>query len=258
MSIAVTWIGHATVVIDIDGVRIVTDPLLARHNGVLRRRGAAPVRPSWNGADAVLLSHLHHDHAELGSLRLLGKVPVLTAAPNAAWAARKGLQGRAIGTDSWTAIGESEVAVKLTPAVHNSRPMPHRPNAANGHLIRGPSGIVWFAGDTELFDDMARLPELAGGPIDLAIVPVGGWAKRRSGGHMGPAEAAVACRMTGARWAIPVHWKTLHVPGARAWAHDWMDSPGPEFAAALAREAPSCRAAVLDLGESIVIPVAGA
>jgi L-ascorbate metabolism protein UlaG (beta-lactamase superfamily) len=223
----------------------------------LRRRGAPPQQPSWNGADAALLSHLHHDHAEPRSLRRLGNVPVLTAAPNATWVSRKGLNGRAIGTDSWTPIEPSGVEVKLTPAVHNSRPMPHRPNAANGHLIRGRSGIVWFAGDTELFDDMARFPEAAGGPIDLAIVPIGGWAKRRSGGHMGPAEAAVACRITGARWAVPVHWKTLHLPGARAWSHDWMDSPGPKFATALALEAPTCRAAVLDLGESVVIPAAG-
>ena len=65
MSIEVTWLGHSTVVLDLDGVRIVADPLLQRHAGILRRRGQTPERAAWHGADAILLSHLHHDHAEL-------------------------------------------------------------------------------------------------------------------------------------------------------------------------------------------------
>ena len=79
MTIDVTWLGHSTVVLDIDGVRIVADPLLRRHAGVLRRRGREPDRTAWTGADAVLLSHLHHDHAEVRSLRLLDGAPVLTS-----------------------------------------------------------------------------------------------------------------------------------------------------------------------------------
>jgi len=253
MSLGIRWLGHSTVVIDLDGARVVADPLLLRHNGILRRRGVQPAQSAWAGADAVLLSHLHYDHAELGSLRLLGNVPIYTAAANAQWARRKDLDGRAIGTDAWTPIGKGDVEIRLTRAIHESRPMPHRPNAANGHLVRGPSGRVWVAGDTELFDDMARLPDAAGGPIDLAVVPVGGWGKRLSGGHMGPVEAAIACRMVGARWAVPVHWNTLHLPAVRTWPHDWMDAAGPEFVAALAREAPDCRAAVLGLGEMIAV-----
>ena len=64
MSIEVTWLGHSTVVLDLDGVRIVADPLLQRHAGILRRRGQTQERAAWHGADAILLSHLHHDHAE--------------------------------------------------------------------------------------------------------------------------------------------------------------------------------------------------
>jgi L-ascorbate metabolism protein UlaG (beta-lactamase superfamily) len=252
--ISLTWLGHSTVVLDVDGARLVADPLLGRHNGVLRRRGPRPERRAWRDPDAVLLSHLHHDHAEVGSLRRLGTVPVLTAAENAAWVSRKGLVGRGLAEGEWAPVGDGEVTVQLVPAVHRSRPMPHRPNAAHGHLVRGPSGVVWLAGDTELHAGMEELGALAGAPIDLAVVPVGGWGPRLSAGHMGPAEAAAACRAAGARAAVPVHWGTLHLPGGAGLPRGWMDGPGPAFADALAREAPGCRALVLDVGGSVTLP----
>ncbi|KGN33284.1 hypothetical protein N802_14690 [Knoellia sinensis KCTC 19936] len=258
MTIALTWLGHATVVLDIDGVRLVADPLLKQHNGILRRRGARPQRESWSGADAVLLSHLHHDHAEPASLRMLGDVPVLTAVENAGWVRKKGLDGRGLLDGEWMPVGDSAgVSVRLVDAVHRSRPMPHRPNAANGHLVRGPSGVVWLAGDTDVYPEMANLPVMAGAPIDVAVVPVGGWGPRLSPGHMGPGEAASACRLSGAGWGIPVHWKTLHVPGGKSFPRGWMDSAGPHFEEALSREAPRCRALVLDVGGSVTVPVNG-
>src|SRR5690606_24240507 len=85
MSLRITWLGHATTVIDLDGVRLVTDPLVHQHAGMLRRRGLGPRSDAWLGADAVLLSHLHHDHAEPRSLRRMGPVLVLTARAMALW-----------------------------------------------------------------------------------------------------------------------------------------------------------------------------
>jgi L-ascorbate metabolism protein UlaG (beta-lactamase superfamily) len=258
MAITLTWLGHATVVLDIDGVRLVADPILRRHNGVLRRRGHPPEPEAWRGSDAVLLSHLHHDHAEVASLRLLGDVPVLTAVPNAVWVARKGLVGRGLAEGVWVPVGEGDVRVRLVPAVHHSRPMPHRPNAAVGHLVRGPSGVVWLAGDTDRYPGMEDLATLAGAPIDLAVVPIGGWGPRLSPGHMGPAAAAAACHASGARAAVPVHWKTLHLPGGAWFPRGWMDAPGALFEEALARDVPSCRPLVLDVGESVTLPPADA
>lgn len=257
MSIVATWLGHSTAVLDIDGVRLVADPLLRRHAGLLIRRGRRPDRAAWGGADAALLSHLHHDHAEVGSLKMLGGIPVLTSGPNAAWAVAKGLNGQGLAPDEWRRVAHSEVRVRLAPAVHGARPMPHRPNTAHGHMVQGPSGTVWVAGDTELYDDMAGLAELAGATIDLALIPVGGWGPRLSPGHLGPREAAIACRLSGARAAVPVHWGTLHPPAVQAWPGGWMDRPGPDFTAALAREAPLCRATVLDLGGSLTLPAPG-
>ena len=203
----------------------------------------------------MLLSHLHHDHAELSSLRLLPGVPILTHSDNARWLRRKGLDGQGLAEGEWASLGtDQQVAGRLVRADHHSRRMPHRPNAANGHLVRGRGGTAWFAGDTSLFAEMTSLPQLAGGALDVALVPIGGWGPRLSPGHMGPEEAAVACRLSGARHAIPVHWRTLHVPFGRSRPRGWMDAAGPRFLAALDAEAPECVPLVLDVGGSVTVP----
>jgi L-ascorbate metabolism protein UlaG (beta-lactamase superfamily) len=246
----IAWLGHSTVVLDVGGARLLTDPLLHRHNWPLRRRGGRPAATAWADADAVLLSHLHHDHAELSSLRLLPGVPVLTAGENADWLRRKGV-GAARGIDEgWVDVGATGVRVRLVRADHGNRPMPHRPNAANGHLVRAPGVSVWVAGDTSLYDEMADLPRLAEGGVDLAVVPIGGWGPRLSGGHLDPDGAARACAAAGARHAVPVHWGTLHAPFFSRFPRGWLDSPGEVFAEALRRRAPGCRPIVLRPGET--------
>jgi L-ascorbate metabolism protein UlaG (beta-lactamase superfamily) len=71
---------------------------------------------------------------------------------------------------------------------------------------------------------------------------------------MGPKQAAQACRLVAARCAVPVHWQTLHVPVAGRFPRGWMDLAGPQFEKALADEAPSCRAVVLEPGASATLP----
>lgn len=253
MTDVLTWLGHSTAVLDLGGTRLLADPLLRRHSGPLRRRGPAPGRAVWDAPDVVLLSHLHHDHAELGSLRMLpAGVPVVTAPQNAEWLRRRGLAGVTPGSGGWYDVGpEGTVSVSLCRAVHHARAMPHRPNEVNGHLVRSPAARIWLAGDTELFDGLADLPDQAGGPIDLAVVPVSGWAPRLSGGHMGPAQAAEACAMVDARRAVPVHWGTLHVPFGRIYPRGWMDRAGPEFVDALRAVAPDCRPILVAPGGQI-------
>jgi L-ascorbate metabolism protein UlaG (beta-lactamase superfamily) len=250
VSLRLTWLGHSTVVLEADGARILTDPLLGRHSGLLRRRGPAPTPGQWRDVDAVLLSHLHHDHAHLATLRTF-RSPVVTAATNARFLRRHGVTQALDPGDDWYDVRGTTVQVRLTRADHHHRPMPHRPNAANGHLVRADGARVWIAGDTALFDDMAAIPRLAGGPIDLAVVPIGGWGPRLSGGHLGPADAAEACRLVGAAAAIPYHWGTFHLPGAAELPAGWMSRPGELFPAELARRAPGCRALVLAPGESV-------
>jgi L-ascorbate metabolism protein UlaG (beta-lactamase superfamily) len=245
----VTWLGHSTVVVDLDGVRLLTDPLLRAHAGPLRRRWPRPDPVAWHDPDVVLLSHLHLDHADLGSLRLLRNTLLASDPANAAWLRRRGLGPvRELG-DGWAPVARG-VEVRQVPAVHRHRPMPHRPNAAHGHLVRGPSGRIWIAGDTALYPAMERLPDLAGGELDVALVPVWGWGPRLSGGHLSPVEAARAVAMTRPRVAVPVHWGTLHPPLAARFRTDWLEGPGERFARAVARLAPGTTAVVLEPGQS--------
>ena len=250
-TVRLTWLGHATVVLDVEGARLITDPLLRPHNRPLRRLGAQPNRDQWEGSDAGLISHLHHDHAEISSLRMLPGLPLLTMPRNAAFLRRRGLQGVGLDEGEWRGVGDGEVSVRLVRADHRSRPMPHRPNDACGHLVRSGTRRVWIAGDTSLYPEMEELPDLAGGPIELAVVPVGGWGARLSGGHLNPERAAQACAAVGASAAVPYHWGSLYLPGTQHRPVGWMQRPGEEFAAALRTHAPGCRAVVLEPGQSV-------
>ncbi|MET1063704.1 MAG: MBL fold metallo-hydrolase [Arthrobacter sp.] len=245
----VTWLGHSSVVLDIDGIRVLTDPLLRTHAGLLRRLAPRPDPAAWSGPDVVLLSHLHHDHAELRSLRMLRGAVLMSDPANVAWLRRRKLVPTAPLGDGWTPVG-GRVRIRQVPAEHRHRPMPHRPNHANGQLVRGPSGTVWIAGDTGLFPEMSAIPAMAGAPIDVALVPVWGWGPRLSAGHLSPESAARAVALTGARFAIPVHWGTLHPPFVPHFARSWLEMPGRRFAEAVAEHVPGCTAVVLAPGQS--------
>ncbi len=263
-QVSVTWLGHATAAIDIalpgrHAVRLLTDPALGATVGPLARLGPTPLVRHWAGADAVLLSHLHHDHADLPSLRRLRGVPVLTARANVQWLARRGLldtadtgpippmppnpavplirlgpAGPAGPDDAWSLVAEG-IEVRLVRAEHASRPMPHRPNHANGFLIRGGGAVIWFAGDTSLHPEVDLLAEQAGAPVDLALVPIGGWGPRLSPGHLGPVQAAEAVARAGAGHVVPLHHGTLYPKGWPANRRAWMHAPLAEFVDVLPR-----------------------
>ncbi|HEY5815880.1 MAG TPA: MBL fold metallo-hydrolase, partial [Solirubrobacterales bacterium] len=114
----VTWVGHATVLAELDGARLITDPVLRARVGPLRRHGPPPAPGATKGLDAVLISHLHHDHADLPSLRRIDReVPVLAAPGSAGLLERQGF-----AAVSELAPGESsrvgEVVVTAVEARH--------------------------------------------------------------------------------------------------------------------------------------------
>jgi L-ascorbate metabolism protein UlaG (beta-lactamase superfamily) len=213
--------------------------------------GPAPDPAWWAGAAGALVSHLHLDHADVRSLPRLGDAPVLAGPDAAAWCARRGLASVAL-SDRWSAIPgrHGDVEVRLVRADHTSRPLPGRPLEAYGFLLRHGPDVVWFAGDTALYPEMGDLPQLAGGPISLALVPIHGWGPRLSAGHMDAEQAAEAARLSQARRVVPIHWGTFHPLAMNLGSLDWMTRPLARFEAAMDRRGLADRTLVLEIGQS--------
>lgn len=262
-SLRLTWLGHSSVLVETGGKAVVADPLLRRRIGALRRVEAMPDAASAllrRGVDAVVLSHLHHDHCDLPTLHVL-RAPLIVAPPGAgAWLVRQGLPGVVELAPGESLDLDGGVRVVATPAEHLGRRAPLGPTAMSvGHLVEGPGNGVpgqdgpsaWLAGDTGLFAGMAGLAGLArSGRIDVAAVPVWGWGPNLGPGHLDPDRAAEAVVRTGVRRAVPVHWGTLHPAFLRRRMRTQLTTPGRRFAEALARLDLPVRAEVLPLGGS--------
>lgn len=227
--------------IELGGVRILTDPVLRARVAHLRRHGAPARVP--RGIDAVLISHLHHDHLDVPSLRRLQGQPRLVAPRGAGQLLRRaGFEVEELEQGMRTEI--RGVAVEAVPAVHSPARWPVRGARAEplGFVI-GERPSVYFAGDTDLFPEMARLA-----PVDVALLPVAGWGPSLGPGHLDAARAAQAAALLQARIAIPIHWGTLHPRLSRR--GDWFSRPGAEFAAQVAAVAPEVEVRVLRPAES--------
>ena len=240
------FLGHSAIVIDLDGVRILTDPVTRGRVGPLRRVEPVPARERTRGVDAVLISHLHWDHLDVPSLRDIGRsTPLYVPAGSGPWMRATGF------TDVHDiAVGDSVdiggVAVRAVPALHSGFRPPLGPTAPPlGFVIRG-SRSIYFAGDTDLFDGMADLGE----PIDLALIPVWGWGPTLGRGlHLDPHKAADALRLIRPRAAVPIHWGTYwpHALG-RVLAERLVEPPAAfvEYAAELAPDVQTVPTAVGD------------
>jgi L-ascorbate metabolism protein UlaG (beta-lactamase superfamily) len=240
---SVLYVGHATTLIEIDGVRLLTDPLLRRHVGHLKR--LVPLGEAQQRPDAVLLSHLHADHLDLPSLRRLGQsVPLLVPRGAGGLLRRQGFR-RVVELSAGDSTGVGELTIEAVPAVHDGRRYPFgKEIAANGYTVTG-SRSLYFAGDTDVF---AAMGELAG--ADAALLPVSGWGSTVGPGHLDPTRAAEAVRLLRPGLAIPIHWGTYapwhwSVSGRRPPHED----PAAEFAAAAAIVAPDVEVRILRPGE---------
>jgi L-ascorbate metabolism protein UlaG (beta-lactamase superfamily) len=238
----ITWLGHATVLIELDGVRLLTDPVLGRRVGPLVRvSGDAVDAGALGPIDSVLLSHLHADHADLGSLRRL-HAPVIGPRGAGDWLRSAGIEDvREVSAGTEVSVGD--VRVIATPALHDDRRRPLGRHADPvGFVARGPLG-VYFAGDTDLFEGMRELR----GTVDVALLPVWGWGPSVGEGHLDPQRAAQAAAMIGPALAIPIHWGTFALP----WARDGdSDRHAREFVELAAELAPEVDVRVLLPGES--------
>lgn len=251
-DLRIRWLGHATTEIDVDGVRLLTDPLLVDSMApMIRRRAPEPAQVDpRDPIHAVLISHAHQDHLHVPSLRLLpAGTRLIVPRGMGRWLERRGFEAveeLAPGETTW--IGA--VRVEATHAAHGGRRLPMGPDApALGYVVQGSSG-VYFAGDTELFDEMTDIPRSLDTPLAVALLPVGGWGPTLRGGHMDPRRAAEALRRLDPVHAIPIHWGTYWPRGMGQWRAERFHSPGATFSdeATLAR--PEVRVHVLRPGEA--------
>ncbi|MFE4592773.1 MBL fold metallo-hydrolase [Streptomyces laurentii] len=227
----ITWWGHATCTVEDSGVRFLTDPLFARRFAHLRRRRGAVPPPEAAQAEAVLVSHLHADHLHLPSLARLapGTRVFVPRGALAAVPALRRLGGRGLRLTE-LAPGESAavdgVRVRAVPASHDGRRLPVGPqrSPALGYVVEG-EARTYFAGDTGLFDGMAD----AVGPVDVALLPVGGWGPFLGHGHLNAGRAAEALAALSPAAAVPVHYGTYWPIGMDAVRPHEFHSPGDEF-----------------------------
>lgn len=253
MAVRIDFLGHATCLVELAGVRVLTDPLLLPHMGPLVRV-VAPLRPDDVGpVDVVLISHLHHDHCHLASLRLLGQ-PRHVVVPRGAGqiVARSGLgHVREQGVGEILHVGR--LTVTTVPAVHDGSRGPLGPVAETvGYLLEGDGESVYFAGDTALYDEMESLAPR----LDVALLPVWGWGPNLGPGHMDPQQAADAAVLLRPRLAVPIHWGTFFPAGLRTLApsrRDRLTEPPHEFAAAVAERGLATQVRVTDPGHPVAL-----
>ena len=244
-SLSVTWVGHSTVLVELDGVRFLTDPLLRRRVAHLRRLQPLDVT-ALGRIDVVLVSHEHYDHLDVPSLRKLDPSIQVLAPSGAKPALRRARRDhvRTVGVGDVVELGG--VGVRATPAEHAGGGG-FRKGDALGYVLEG-SASAYFAGDTDLFDGMADI-----GPVDLALVPVWGWGPTLGTGHLDPARAAAAVALLKPRVAVPIHWGTYYPLHARRGSY--LTEPPLEFRIAAAKAAPETRVEILQPGESLELPV---
>ena len=251
----IIFVGHATLRLEMDGLRLLTDPLLTARVGHLGRTSPPPDVAGWD-VDAILISHLHVDHLHLPSLRRLpaGR-PVFAPRGAGGFLARHGFD-QVEEMDAGDVATLKGIAIEATPANHPNRHMPGRPRTrALGYVIHA-RRAVYFAGDTDLFHGMATIgDQVAGGrKLDVALLPVWGWGPTLGAGHLDPFRAAQALQMLRPALAVPIHWGTYFPMGLRAFLPRLLHRPPRAFADYAAHMAPDVRVCLLEPGQALDLP----
>jgi L-ascorbate metabolism protein UlaG (beta-lactamase superfamily) len=234
------YVGHATVLIELDGVRLLTDPVLSHRVLHLRRR--VPPAADLGTIDAALVSHVHFDHFDRPSLRRLGRDVTVVVPVGARRLVRGFSHVREVDVGDEVRVGS--VLVHATPAVHHSARLFLRSAPSLGYIVSG-SRRIYFAGDTDLFDGMSAL----GDSLDVALLPVSGWGSKVGPGHLDPLRAAQSLRLLKPRLAVPIHWGTFS-PLNRSTSEE----PPEAFRRHAAELAPEVEVRILQPGASLVLP----
>ena len=217
----VTWLGHASFLLQGGGVSLLVDPVFSEFCAPLpipslRRKVAPPCAiRDLPEIDAILLTHGHYDHLDLPTLRKIGReTRIIIAEGHAAWLRGKGFAN--VGELAWHASAEIFPGIRLTatPAQHfTARTLLDR-NRGHwcGWLVEGAGCKLWHAGDSgycEVFSEIGGRY----GPIDFGMIPIGAYLPRRimRAMHMNPQEAVRAFLESRCRRAVAMHWGTFQL-----------------------------------------------
>jgi L-ascorbate metabolism protein UlaG (beta-lactamase superfamily) len=228
--ITITWVGHATVLIEVDGYRLITDPALTPRMAHLRRRVPSP---EIGRVDTIAISHVHMDHLHLASLRRVAGDARLVV-PRGAASLVSRLRARrldeVVHSDRIVLRAahddEPEIALVAVPANHADARGPHSRVVAApvGYVVEVGGRRIYFAGDTDLFDEMHDL-----GPLDVALLPIWGWGPTLGDRHLDPGRAAIATTWLRPHQVVPIHWGTYSPLRPQRGAPPWLENPLQAF-----------------------------
>lgn len=227
-GLRVTWFGHSSALLEIDGSRVLIDPLWSERPSPVTWAGPKrwyppPVALSELPAiDAVVISHDHYDHLDyatvvaMKSWRTVFVVPLGVGAHLSRWGIPK---SRIIELDWWQSTHVGGIEVIATPARHRSGRIATQANKTlwAGYAIVGAQHRAWYSGDTGFHDDLARIGERHG-PFDVTMIESGQYDAGWPDTHLGPELAVEAHRLVRGKAMIPVHWALIKLAN-----HAWTE-----------------------------------
>ena len=233
-SPGLTWIGHASFLVRMDGATFLTDPMFSRRASPLSFAGPRRLVPPGVPLDALpqvdfaLVSHDHYDHLDLPSVRALARRGVRFVVPLGVGELVRRAGSEATELDWWEKTDVGPVTVHCVPSRHFSgRSLLDRNRRLwAGFVVEGPTRRFYHAGDTASFDGFSEIGRRLG-PIDLAAMPIGAYLPRRMMApvHVTPEEALQGAVAAGASRIAAMHWGTFDL------ADEPLDEPPRRFRA---------------------------
>lgn len=251
---SVTWIGHSTMLVRMDGVTFLTDPMFSERASPLSfagpRRLVAPGVPmqALPPIDFVTVSHDHYDHLDLPSITALARRGARFIVPLGMGALIRDAGGEATELDWWQSASVAGLRIHCVPAQHFSgrSGLSENERLWAGWVVEGPTRRFYHAGDTGYFDGFTDIGKRLG-PIDLATIPIGAYdpASIMHAVHINPEEAVQAALDLGATRVLGMHWGTFDL------TDEPLDEPPRRFhVAARCAGLDEGRAWILDVGQT--------
>ncbi len=227
-GLRVTWLGHSTVLLEIDGFRVMTDPVFGERASPSRFAGPKRFHPTpvalnaLPRLDAVVLSHDHYDHLCAPTIRELGRmqVPIFTSLGVGSHLEKLGVLPSLIHELDWweeKGFGSGDLSFTAAPAQHFSGRGALDRNSTfwSSWVVKTGRHKVFFSGDTGLTEEFRQIGGRLG-PFDLVMLEIGAFHESWGGIHLGPANALKAFSMLGGGTLLPVHWGTFNL-GIHPW-----------------------------------------